>query len=228
MDLMLTQDDQELIRLTSSLIELGSSASLDASPNKNWVENSGGLPPFIREVARELMKKGKTKSSAIAIAVSQIKKWAAKGNAKAVKALAEWVSLRAKNKARKIVKASHEDGGTYLMFSNVSSYNTDIVRTAWEGIQRERREGMRAQRKAMGLDTDISETVPYTWIKELWTDFIIINSEERDGINFTKVPYTVDSNNDVTFGSPVPIEQKWVEADYELDADDLELLADVL
>ena len=92
---------------------MGSSASLDRSPRKNWVENSGELPPYVREIARSIEKTGKTLSQAIAIAISRIKVWAAGGGnvsaktqAKAAKALAAWESLKAKNKARSTVKAT--------------------------------------------------------------------------------------------------------------------------
>lgn len=86
---------------------MGSSASLDRSPKSNWVENSGELPAYVREIARSIEKTGKTLSSAISIAISRIKVWAAGGDdvsaktqAKASKALAEWTALKAKNKSR--------------------------------------------------------------------------------------------------------------------------------
>lgn len=98
---MADKDDYELI------IALASSASLDRSPNKNWVENAGELPKYVRELARGIERSGKTLSQAIAIAISRIKKWAAGGDnvnpdtrAKAIKALAEWEALKAKNKAK--------------------------------------------------------------------------------------------------------------------------------
>lgn len=91
-------DDYELV------IQLSSSASLDESPNSNWVEDGGGLPPYVRKLARGIMKSGKTKSQAIAIAISRVKKWAAGGDdvdadtrAKAAKAAAQWAALKAKN-----------------------------------------------------------------------------------------------------------------------------------
>lgn len=89
------------------IIKLSSSASLDESPNKNWVENSGGLPPYVRKLARGIMKSGKSKTQAIAIAISRIKVWAAGGGdvdadtrAKAAKALAQWEATKARNKAK--------------------------------------------------------------------------------------------------------------------------------
>lgn len=66
-------------------------------PNKpggpdNWVERVGGLPDFIRRVAKHIFydSPGMTVSHAIAAAVSRIGALAAKGNVKAIKALAEW------------------------------------------------------------------------------------------------------------------------------------------
>lgn len=95
---------------------MGSSASLERVPGKNnWIEFvDGELPPYVREIARSIEKTGKTLSSAIAIAISRIKKWAAGGDgvsaktqSKAVKALAEWESLKAKVTAKRSVKASY-------------------------------------------------------------------------------------------------------------------------
>jgi hypothetical protein len=87
------------------IVSLSSSASLDESPNSNWVEDNGGLPPYVRKLARGIMKSGKSKSQAIAIAISRIKAWAAGGDdvdadtrAKAADAVAQWTALKAKNK----------------------------------------------------------------------------------------------------------------------------------
>ncbi len=79
---------------------MGSSAPLDSSPRKNWVEQAGGLPPFVREVVRELIKQGMTKQHAVATALSRIKAWAATGNPKAAAALADWEKTRARNRAQ--------------------------------------------------------------------------------------------------------------------------------
>lgn len=85
--------------------------SLNRSKGKNWVENEGGLPEYICQIARSIHKDGKPISMAIAIAVSQVKKWAAGGKdvdadtrAKAAKAVAEWEAMKAKAKAKKVKK----------------------------------------------------------------------------------------------------------------------------
>ncbi len=83
--------------------------SLDSSPGKNWVESEGGLPQPICEMAKEIMKTGKTKSQAIAIAVSRAKVLAAKGNAKYVRAVAQWEKMRSSAKAKPNVKATALD-----------------------------------------------------------------------------------------------------------------------
>lgn len=80
------------------------------------VQEAGGLPDYLCQVARGIKKSGKTTSEAIAIAVSRMKVWATgKGvdkdtQVKAAAALAEWEKLRAKSHAdtaaKKTVKAT--------------------------------------------------------------------------------------------------------------------------
>jgi hypothetical protein len=81
--------------------------SLNSSPGSNWVEESGGLPDFICRVAKAVMREsGKDKSSAIAIAISRCKKWAAGGNGKAAKAVAQWEALKAKSGGSKVAASA--------------------------------------------------------------------------------------------------------------------------
>lgn len=84
--------------------------SADASPlGKGALFATPGLklPTYVREVANALIRSGHAKSSAIALAVASIKRWARGGDnvrpqvqAAAVKALAEWEL--AKSTARSI------------------------------------------------------------------------------------------------------------------------------
>lgn len=85
--------------------------SLDWSPGKNWVENSGGLPKYIEEIALALIRKGFTRERAIATAINRVKKWAAgvgdvnaDTRVKATAAVAAWEALKMKNKARMAAK----------------------------------------------------------------------------------------------------------------------------
>jgi hypothetical protein len=86
-----------------------SSASLDVSPRKNWVEKRGGLPPYVRKIARALMrKKGYSKQRAIAVAINAMKRWSSSGSvttrghgqvsaktrAKAGAAAARWAAMK--------------------------------------------------------------------------------------------------------------------------------------
>ena len=105
---------EELLELSRSVlpdaddIELG---RLDWSPKKNWVENEGGLPRYIEEVAIGIMKSGKTREQAIPIAISRIKRWAAgldgvkkDTQAKAIAALAKWEKMKASARAKRLAK----------------------------------------------------------------------------------------------------------------------------
>lgn len=80
-------------------------------PNKpgesNWVEETGGLPAYVRQIAEDLMPKHGV-SGAIRLAVGIVKRWCrgggnvtAKTRAKACKAVAEWEAKRARAKASK-------------------------------------------------------------------------------------------------------------------------------
>lgn len=228
---MLDQDDNNLVVFLASG---GAGCSLDSSPKKNWVERGGGLPNYICKIAKAVMKSGKSKSSAIAIAVSRVKKWAAGGDdvdadtrAKAAKAVAQWEALKAKSKSKKIVKATREDGSEYLQLSNVGSFNTDIVRKTWNDEQEEKR---RALRHELG-DRYMDEPVPYSYIRELWSDFVIVEVDGVGGLSgkLAKVPYGV-TDGKVYFGEPVEVTQEYVEVDddYELTELEAALLGDVL
>jgi len=235
---MLDKHDTDLVVFLAA----GSGCSLDSSPGENWVEKSGGLPNYICRIAKAVMRSGKSKSSAIAIAVSRVKKWAAGGDdvdadtqAKAAKAAAAWEALKAKNKAKKIVRATHESGSDYLMLTSVGSFNTEIVRRAWDAQERERRhlyEELHEDAKDIAAPSSV--LYPYRWIRELWSDFIIVECEGKDANqSFLKIPYTV-SGNKVMFGEAEQVEQVWKETeDDDLDSDDLNeieqlLLQDVL
>lgn len=232
-------DDYETILL------LARGCSLDSSPKKNWVERSGGLPNYICRIARAIMRSGKTKSQAIAIAVSRVKKWAAgvgdvdaDTRAKAAKAVAEWTALKAKNKSKNVVSASYvtSDGeeDTYLMLSYIPSYKTDIVRIAWDAKERERREEFDRENSSTKVDPRESVAVkdtyyPYRWIKELWTDFIVVESEDSGTVEIFKVPFTVNPlTSEVTFDDPVPLKQIYIEMDEDLSDEEQRLLEDLI
>lgn len=80
-------------------------------PNKpgktNWVEQAGGLPAYIRQIAEDLVEKHGV-SGAIRLAVGIVKRWCrgggnvtAKTRTKACKAVAEWERKKASSKAKK-------------------------------------------------------------------------------------------------------------------------------
>lgn len=57
----------------------------------NWVEKVGGLPNYIKRIAKHIHSdSGLSISHAIAAAVNRVKVLAAKGNAQAIAALAQW------------------------------------------------------------------------------------------------------------------------------------------
>ena len=118
----------------------------------------------------------------------------------------------------------------------VASFNVDSVRAAWQAQQQLIREAARVARQqayaaqtatpAIGQDSedesyDVPSMPPYCYIKELWTDFLIVDTEgQQRGDNLSKVPYTVGDDGDVSFGSPTSVKVEYV----PLSADTAELL----
>lgn len=91
------------------------------STTSNWIARTGGLPAYIQNVAKGIMKSGKSESTAIASAIAVMKRWAAgvghvspEVRAAAAKALAEWEAKRAAAHAESAVKkvASAVSGGS--------------------------------------------------------------------------------------------------------------------
>lgn len=73
-----------------------------SSKTSNWVAKAGGLPNYVQHVAHALVRRGKSESAAIRMAIGIIKNWAeGKGDvsdavrAAAAKALAQWEKMKA-------------------------------------------------------------------------------------------------------------------------------------
>lgn len=220
-----TRDDLDLI------VELAG-CSLDESPNKNWVERAGSLPEYICRIARAVKRGGgKTTSQAVAIAVSRVKKWAtgagvnADTQAKAAAALTQWEALKAKNKAKKTVKATNTDR-SFLCLAATASYNVDIVRRAFEAREREAR---RVWREA-NPNAHYDDGPGHLWVREQWTDFLIVERGYGSESTMYKVPYTVDEQQEVSFADPVEVKTEYVAVeamagDEMTDSDVLEMIS---
>jgi hypothetical protein len=190
--------------------------SLESKPgdDDNWIERAGGsLPNYICNVAKGIMKSGKSKSASIAIAISRIKKWAAGGDnvnadtrAKAATALAQWTALKAKSKAKKVIKATAPSGEEFVILSAVDSFSLDQVRDAWNHKMNAAR---RAIRRLEG-DLAAEDTVPYGYVREVYNDSIIVSYEDTE-VPFYRVPYIV-TDSEIQFGSPTPVRQVWEDA----------------
>lgn len=206
--------------------------SLDESPGSNWVQRAGGLPDYICRIARAIKKTGKTTSQAIAIAVSRVKVWASgKGvdhdtQAKASEALAAWEKLRATSHAKTAAKAataslSRSQPAEILMLAN-SSYNVDSVRQAWQknGLDGNGPRPLDPDGDGdSGGDTDGDGDGPSAyrsqpWIKEMWSDFLIVECDDGD---LFKIPFEVDANGVVDFDDPIPVKTQYV----AIDGDDM-------
>lgn len=173
------------------------------------VQEAGGLPDYICRIARAVKKTGKTTGQAIAIAVSRVKKWAAGGDdvdadtrGKAATALAEWEKLKGKSKAKKSVSASHTAYDTLCLANK--SFNVDMVKSAWRQKQYEAR-----RNRDRTSDPYAESFVDYSYVKEQWSDYLIVSSDYDSRGSLYKVDYSVDGQT-VTFGDPVPVKTQYV------------------
>lgn len=98
-------------------------------PNKpggpdNWVEKVGGLPSYIKRIAKHIFydSPGMTVSHAIAAAVERVKKLAAKGNAQAIAALAQWEGKKARSHA--LSEEIDLAGSTHLVQTRRTLFST--------------------------------------------------------------------------------------------------------
>ena len=99
----LSSSDIVAIEQLHDAVFLAGGCTLDSSSGKNWVEGEGGLPEYICEIARAILRDGKMDTSrAIATAVSRCKVWCAGGGdvdadtkAKACAAIAQWEKKKA-------------------------------------------------------------------------------------------------------------------------------------
>jgi hypothetical protein len=228
-------DDYNLILFLSS----AGPCSLNKSPKKNWVERGGGLPNYICHIAKAVSRSGHSTSSAIAIAIGTVRKWAAGGDkvnastrAKAARALAQWEALKAKAHAGHLVKASNGYGEDYVTLGAAGVYNMDAVREAWDRLQtvEQAHKANQSVPKNATVEYD-TEAAPKSWsfVREVWSNFIIVAVNGPEDNDTYKVPYTVADDGDIEFGVPKRVVQAWEEqADDDLTDDELEMLEEIL
>lgn len=227
---MISQEEKDLVLALAT-----SSGSLDRSPKKNWVENAGNLPPYIRKIARAIEKSGKPLSTAIPMAISRVKRWAAGGQdvnadtrAKAAKAVAQWETLKAKNKAKKVVKASNEQGDEYIVLLSGNPHLVGDMYEQWNMYYNAvRREIERATPSEYASEP---AHFPYMYPVEVWSTYIIV---EREADTYRSIPrtffrvsYTRDGKNIPVFTDAVEVTQTYVLAqgeDEEIELSDNEM-----
>lgn len=207
--IVFSRDDVDLIAAFAG-------CSLDEKPGSNWVQDAGGLPEYICEIARAIKKTGKTTSQAISIAVSRVKKWASGAGvdkttqAKAAKALAEWEKLKAKSHAKtdgKKIVASNTTADVILLAAS-TDYPVSMVSDAYRRKQSEARD---AYYKA-NPNGSYKDAPGRGYVREQWTKFLIVSGDYDDGgsTNLYKVPYAVDAKLNVTFEDPAPVKTAYV------------------
>jgi hypothetical protein len=99
-------DDSMSLRAVAGYSSARAEMALRSPLAFNWVEKAGGLPIYIKRIAKHLQEQGMSESHAIASAVNTVKRWSRGGKgvkadtvAKALAALADWEAKKATHAA---------------------------------------------------------------------------------------------------------------------------------
>jgi phage head maturation protease len=190
----------------------GSSATLNRSPRKNWVENTGELPPYVREIARSIHnKRGIPLSQAIPIAIAQIKKWARGGDdvnadtrAKATKALAQWEKLKARNAARR--KSSTYDP-TLEVGPDAGSQRPQVIESTLYPFLPGTAEELREKLTAAAVKT-LDASDGRVQVAGTWPDRVVVTCYAADvggGAQSYEIPYVLKSGEPL-LGDAEPVQ----------------------
>jgi hypothetical protein len=99
------------------------------------------------------------------------------------------------------------------------SYNTDLIRQAWDTQTRKRKETARAANAGqLSYDDRVAtDPIAYSYVDQLWTDHIIVRLSDDCRVgSYLRVPYTVNppaaGSDDVVFGTPEKVREVFVAA----------------
>jgi len=200
---------------------------------QNWVDETGGLPRYIRMVAHALLRRGMSKQRAISTAVATMKRWAANAGGKvsakvqaaAAAALAQWERMKAQAHATKTVERAVEwnpwlERGEFASVKQVSpSGFRDFPKI--EGTYEERLDAVRnavteALQEPYVTDgpsdgEDRAQKYDYISIDGTWEDRVIATCCSFDkgngdqGKESYEMNYVMADDGSVTLSEPVPV-----------------------
>jgi len=180
--------------------------SLNVSPKKNWVEKKGGLPPYVCAIAKGIMRSGRSRQTAIQMAIGRVKVWAAGGGnvkadtrAKAAKAVAQWEKM--KLSAHKLAEFDNDTGDVLILSATLPSFSMDAARAQYQAMVDEEYRG------GGSFDEDVPVNL---WVKEVWSDFLVVSG---DGGELFKVPFEVKDGT-FEFGDEEPVVMVPVPAEF--------------
>lgn len=97
--------------------------------------------------------------------------------------------------------------------SPAPSYNTDLIRQAWDDFTRSRKDTS----KDLTYERKASDPIAYSYVDQLWSDHIIVRLDDTSRMGcYLRVPYTVNAPAagvaDVVFGTPEKVREVFVAA----------------
>lgn len=78
-------------------------------------------------------------------------------------------------------------------------WGMEAIRRAWQDLEHQRE---RSERSVTGSDSPST----YRYVEDVFPDFVLVSA----GSKFLKVPYTVEDDNSLSFGTAVPVVRTYV------------------
>lgn len=89
------------------------------------------------------------------------------------------------------------------------SFNVDNVRAAWESKAEKARDAFYAAQTPGIAPRQPAPDLGY--VKEVWSDFVIVQKGWRVNSQLFKVPFSADEDGNITFDAPVAVKQEYIE-----------------
>lgn len=186
---------------------------------ENWVDQVGGLPTYVREIAHALIRAGHDESGAIRLAVGAVKRWAAGGDdvnadtrAKAAAAVADWEAKKAAAHADNVIESKTAAQVVTELAPATKDMETKMHPTrngqpAFEETLDKVRSAVRAK---YGDDAPKSEKgdAPCSWVTvdATFPDSVVFTILSDDGakVGTYTAPWSATPDGTVTVGDKAP------------------------
>lgn len=83
--------------------------------------------------------------------------------------------------------------------SKANLWGMEAIRRAWQDLEH-------ARERSEKLSMDAPSSLPYRYVEDVFSDFVLVSA----GSKFFKVPYTIESDNSLSFGTATQVVRTYV------------------